>query len=386
MSVRIIRVNGNELHCHYSRQTSAQGCYVELDCKNETLSASYNAEIGNAIPFSVYHCHNQRWGIPALTESAANDLLDEILPLAERAVAGYESEWDGNNHVAKFDDDAQAALDEIAEICDAIEPDESNSLQEWDVGDWLDNGDKPDAETSDDDLAKMVSDAEPDDDNVVINGDIEEYFNEIRFDKRRGEIESVLDGLDTVNEYRNESGDKYDPDYVVRFENGRIAYVSYNADGKIQWRRSDLISTGLSLVALGIAECNHYRKTKPVGGDNPRRRPIEPATAYDAARCDAVSKTNRAACRDAAVKQYRDELKKDFLLHAGESIEKIATYQSTWKKISELEQQIADLKKSLPESKPTIEYFSMATNSAACRLNNLGAGMDQKELEQIACK
>jgi hypothetical protein len=138
MSITINKINSqSDLFCHYDRQTSAQGCYVELDCKNETLSALYNAEIGNAIPFSVYHGHDQRFAIPLLTVDAANRLMDEIKPLAERVVGGYKSEWNGNNHVAVFTDDAQAAIEEITEICDNIENDETNSVSEWDSGDWL---------------------------------------------------------------------------------------------------------------------------------------------------------------------------------------------------------------------------------------------------------
>jgi hypothetical protein len=122
------------LHCHYSGQTQRQGCYIELNCPNRTLSASYNPEIGNAIPFSVYHGHDQRFGINLMRGSTVNDLMEEILPLAQRVVDGYDSKWDGNNYIAKFTDNAQNALDEIEAICDSVEGD----LEIWDAGDWLD--------------------------------------------------------------------------------------------------------------------------------------------------------------------------------------------------------------------------------------------------------
>jgi hypothetical protein len=385
-SVKIIRTSGNELHRHYDRQTNAQGCYIELDCANDTLSASYNAEIGNAIPFSVYHGHDQRFGIPCLTGDAANSLIDDILPLAERVVAGYKSEWDGNNHVASFTDDAQAAIEEIEEKCNAIDADESNAVVEWDVGDWLDNGNQPDADTSDADLAQMVSDSEPYEDNIVINGDIEEYYNRTRYEARRDEIETVLDDLDTVDEYRNESRDDDDPDYIVRFQNGRIAYLSYNADGKQQWRRSDLISDSLTSVDLGIAECNLYRKNKPVGGDAPRRREIEPATAYDAARCETVKPEYRKVCREQAIKKYRSELVEGFRQFAEPTIVEIKKYDVVQEQIAKLQREIEHLKNSLPSERPTVEYFSMSGNAASARLDNLGAGITQKELETIVLK
>jgi len=138
MSIRIIKLEApNALHCHYDGQTSSQGCYIELDCEAGTLTASFNGEIGNAIPFSVYHGHDQWFSIPMLTGDAANELMSEIAPLAERVVDGYDCDWDGRNNVATFTDDAQAAIDEIREICDTIEVDELNGVQEYDASEWL---------------------------------------------------------------------------------------------------------------------------------------------------------------------------------------------------------------------------------------------------------
>ena len=173
----------DELYCHYDRQSSSQGCYVSLDCRNEVLTASYNAEIGNAVPFAVWHGHVQRWGIPLLTVDRCNELLQEIAPLAERVIAGYESIWDGNNNVARFDDDAREAINEIDHLTDESRFDESN-VEEWDVEDWLQYADKPTADTTDEELAEMVNDAEPNEENIIIHGDIEEYLEKIRDEAR----------------------------------------------------------------------------------------------------------------------------------------------------------------------------------------------------------
>ena len=98
--MQIKTVEGKKLHHQYPGQTSPQPCYVELDCEAENLSADWNGELGNAVPLSVWHGHTRRWAIPALQAQAANSLLDEIAPLAQRVIDGYTSEWDGNNHVA----------------------------------------------------------------------------------------------------------------------------------------------------------------------------------------------------------------------------------------------------------------------------------------------
>lgn len=118
--IKIIECDADELapvYLHYPRQTQAQGAYVELDLRNKTLSASHNAEIGNSVPFSVWHGHDRRYGIPnTASGEEINGLMAEIQPLVERVWAGYESVWDGNNHVAQLADDAEKAEREIEHV------------------------------------------------------------------------------------------------------------------------------------------------------------------------------------------------------------------------------------------------------------------------------
>jgi predicted transcriptional regulator len=197
-TVTIKKIKSNdELHCHFPGQYDRQQCYVELDCTNSILSASYNAEIGGAVPFSVYHGHDQRWDIPCLTADAANSLMEDILPLAERVVAGYESVWDGQNQVAEFDDDARAAIDEINGLCDGVEADECNTISEYDVDEFLDSTvhthgayvDIDDighitAATSDSELESIESKinqmAESADGNIVFKGSVREWLESVR--------------------------------------------------------------------------------------------------------------------------------------------------------------------------------------------------------------
>jgi len=130
----------SELYCHYSSQTSPQPCYVYLDCKNETLGANYNAEIGNAVPFSVWHGHTIRFEIPTLLASIANKLLDEIHPIAERVISGYTLVWDGNNFVAQFNEDATEAIEEIEKLCYVNYWDESDCVVACKAEDWASSG------------------------------------------------------------------------------------------------------------------------------------------------------------------------------------------------------------------------------------------------------
>ena len=90
MTITVRPVAGTELYTRYPGQSAAQSCHVELDAERGTLSAASNPEIGNAVPMAVHHGRVLRWQIQPLRADAANALLAEIAPLAERVVAGYE--------------------------------------------------------------------------------------------------------------------------------------------------------------------------------------------------------------------------------------------------------------------------------------------------------
>ncbi|GAA0500841.1 hypothetical protein [Streptomyces olivaceiscleroticus] len=145
-SVQIVEcTDPTELYCHYDGELDMQPAYIELDLKAGKLYADYNAEIGSGIPFSVYHGFDRRYGIPVLTAEAANRVLREIAPIADRILADWEEEWDGNNMVAVLGEDAQAAEEEIQEKLGLpteegfydVDPnqgfDDSDLVIEWDV-------------------------------------------------------------------------------------------------------------------------------------------------------------------------------------------------------------------------------------------------------------
>lgn len=145
MSVRIIEcTDPTGLFRHYQGQSEPQGAYIELDTQEGSLHASYDSEIGNAVPFSVYHGLDRRYNIPILTADAANRVMQEIAPLADRVIAGTKAEWDGNNTVAVLDDDARAAEEELEEHLGlpsqgyGDEPnqgfDDSDLVAAWDIG------------------------------------------------------------------------------------------------------------------------------------------------------------------------------------------------------------------------------------------------------------
>lgn len=190
MPVRIIETASEDaLYRRYDSQSSAQGCYIELDLREGTLSAGYDAEIGGAVPFAVYYGFERRYGIPALTGTAADDLMRQIAPLADRILADWEEIWDGNNMVARLGEDAQSADTAIdAEI--GYDPqdgytDPADLVTVWDV-DGACNGNEAEeygitADTDDERLDEIEEDirkslAEVSDSQVVVLDGVAEYL------------------------------------------------------------------------------------------------------------------------------------------------------------------------------------------------------------------
>lgn len=202
--VRIIEcTDPTELFRHYDGQSEPQSAYIELDTQNETLSASYDAGIGSGVPASVYHGLDRRYGIPILTADAANRVMEEIAPLANRVIAGTKAVWDGNNTVAEFTEDALAAEEEIEELLGlpsqdsgwGSEPnqgfDDSDLVGVWDI-DGATNG----SEVDDYDITADTTD-----------GRLEEIEQEILADLAvcNGSTVAVCHGLDDyLKELRDE--------------------------------------------------------------------------------------------------------------------------------------------------------------------------------------
>ena len=148
----------DELVHKYPGQSDPQPCYVELDLRDGVMLADWNSEIGNAIPFMVYHGHVQRYSIPSLTADAANALMQELLPLAERVVDGYKSVWNGNNNVARLTDDASEANDAIDDRCQQ-EFDGADVLEHVPADNWCNDFSDDIADKTDEELEAIARDA-----------------------------------------------------------------------------------------------------------------------------------------------------------------------------------------------------------------------------------
>jgi hypothetical protein len=183
--------NASDLYCRYPSQSERQPCYVELDARdNGRLAAEHNPEIGNAVPFAVWHGHITRWAVPVLRADSANALLAAIAPLAARVVAGYSATWYGSNSVALYDEDATEAIEEIARLCGQAGG-EGEEMVVYEASSWFDGlGSRTtqakelgiSAATTDEELREIgrraLDDARAEDVDEV--EDVDEYLAELR--------------------------------------------------------------------------------------------------------------------------------------------------------------------------------------------------------------
>jgi hypothetical protein len=123
----------DELYRWYQGEQAPQPTFVALDVRTGHLWAGWDAEIGTAIPVDVAYGFVRRYGIPLLTGDAANTLMAEIAPLAQRVLDGARTEWYGQNTVARLDADATEADEAIAARLDheAADVDNPGVLPVW---------------------------------------------------------------------------------------------------------------------------------------------------------------------------------------------------------------------------------------------------------------
>jgi hypothetical protein len=200
------------LHCQYPGQNRLQDAYIQLDLETGIMSADYNGEIGGGIPFSVFHGRTRRWTIPVLTADAANSVMEDWVPTAQRILDGAEIEWNGHNHVAVLTDDAREADEILGRAMDAGELDDLPNVETLNADDWYSGVSRSEVisqagitgETTDDELAAIVTAEEEEaascgeGGNVSIPDGFDEYLRALRDDLRDEFTAALLFDLDGI--------------------------------------------------------------------------------------------------------------------------------------------------------------------------------------------
>ena len=137
MTIKIKKVKGLvPCYSKYPIQCTPQGAYIELDCRTGELIADYNGEIGNTVPFSVWYGHQQRGAIPPCASGEAiNEMLDNLEPHCQEILDGYDTRFDGSNHVSDYSEAAQEAIDAVESIVHSCDPETVWIIEDW--WDWF---------------------------------------------------------------------------------------------------------------------------------------------------------------------------------------------------------------------------------------------------------
>lgn len=200
-TVQIRNITDNtELFCWYGGQSEPQACHLNLDLEDGELFCDYNGNIGSGVSAAVYHRRILTIGIPTLTGEAANELMAEVAPIAQRVLDGASIEWNGNNNVGQLSDEAQAAFEELTRVVEDFTSD-APTVDGIYAADWYAGMDPAEelsltADTTDEELADMEevarADIEANANGVVVVQGLDRYLAELR-DDLRSQVREALE-------------------------------------------------------------------------------------------------------------------------------------------------------------------------------------------------
>lgn len=104
----------SDYRCTYPGQMEPQRAFYDLDLERDTVFATYDPEVGNAIPFRTWYGVARRYYFdPNLKKKVVNSMGKALLPLFERVRRGAVIELDNGNYKAYLNEDAKEAELEI---------------------------------------------------------------------------------------------------------------------------------------------------------------------------------------------------------------------------------------------------------------------------------
>ena len=173
------------LYKRFSGQTQPQSAYLEIDPAKRTMTATYNSEIGNAVPFDVWHRRVLRISVsPYVHGTVLADLLEsaELAELAAAICDGHSIEYDGSNRVGLLTEDGKIALDEMETILSNLTSEGSVNVCAPD--EWIPSPDYTGitADSTDEQITTLAAEciASAAMDMTLIDGDMADWLTELR--------------------------------------------------------------------------------------------------------------------------------------------------------------------------------------------------------------
>lgn len=189
MTIASITIQDIDTRPQYDPMTNIAGMTTYtmfwLDCRDRTCGVSQEMH-DNSTTSAIYHGHMLTCKIDGHpSESMARETIEQNTDLIARIVTGYESQWNGNNHIAIYTDDARAAWEELQRQLEYLQP----HYEFWQTDEWLYPAMETDihADTSDEQIAQLAADWMTTDDHIILDNDLDyavKYITDYRNDKR----------------------------------------------------------------------------------------------------------------------------------------------------------------------------------------------------------
>jgi len=129
------------LYKRFAQQAEPQRAHVELHASG-VVTASYDPEIGGAVPIDVYNGLTRRYRVPNnLTADGIRALLRDNWHLIVRILLGMTERWSGTRTIGRLSYDAAEAEQELDHALrpDNVSASEYDTVEVWDAGEWVDH-------------------------------------------------------------------------------------------------------------------------------------------------------------------------------------------------------------------------------------------------------
>ena len=159
-AINITHLDTDKLHplyCKYEQELQEQPAFIELDIRDGSLIADWDAETGNGAAPDLWHGLRRQYGISSnLTTDEINALLTEVAPIAQRIVDEIKIQSDGLQDRPVLSDKAESAEEDMTNACRFAS---TKSSGIYDADDWFEGNTVEDitAKTTDEELLAMAN-------------------------------------------------------------------------------------------------------------------------------------------------------------------------------------------------------------------------------------
>lgn len=187
--IRIVKINCRPEIDPYRRYTGGMSVTaLEFDPRDGTIVVDQEYPGNNSTTMDRYHRRTLSMTLPDHPlESEVRRWIDNSMSAFRDIMAGYDTRWDGHNHIGTYADDALSAWDALEQ--------EANTgfgpgYEWWQVEDWCDaEMHNVNAGTTDEELASLAVQWTPAEDHITIIGDILTYITGVRDERRDNDEE-----------------------------------------------------------------------------------------------------------------------------------------------------------------------------------------------------